>query len=256
MVTIGGSAAPRAMIKWFRDRGIEVGHAWGMTETSPIGTCGAPPAGWDEMSDEEQVDYIAKQGRVAVRRRAAHRRRRRQCPAARRRDARAGCRCRGPWVIKRYFKDERGRDRRRRHGSTPATSPRIHPDGTLQITDRSKDVIKSGGEWISSIELENAAVGCPGVAEAAAIGIAHPKWDERPLLVCVRVDGQRRLRGQDPRASRPPMSPNGGCPTRSSSSTSCRTPRPASSSKRTLREQFRDYRFADAEAMVGPRLDG
>ena len=72
-----------------------------------------------------------------------------------------------------------------------ATSRCIHPDGTMQITDRSKDVIKSGGEWISSIELENAAVGCPGVAEAAAIGIPHPKWDERPLLVCVvRVERQ------------------------------------------------------------------
>jgi fatty-acyl-CoA synthase len=65
----------------------------------------------------------------------------------------------------------------------------LHPDGTMQITDRAKDVIKSGGEWISSVELENAAVGCPGVAEAAAIGIAHPKWDERPLLLIVRKPG-------------------------------------------------------------------
>jgi fatty-acyl-CoA synthase len=65
----------------------------------------------------------------------------------------------------------------------------LHPDGVMQITDRSKDVIKSGGEWISSIELENAAVGCPGVAEAAAVGIAHPKWDERPLLLVVKKEG-------------------------------------------------------------------
>ena len=65
----------------------------------------------------------------------------------------------------------------------------IHPDGTMQITDRAKDVIKSGGEWISSVELENAAVGCPGVAEAAAIGVYHPKWDERPILLVVKKDG-------------------------------------------------------------------
>ena len=94
----------------------------------------------------------------------------------------------GPWVIKRYFKAERGRDRGWQWFDTGDVAA-LHPDGTLQITDRSKDVIKSGGEWISSIELENAAVGCPGVAEAAAIGIAHPKWDERPLLVCVKVEG-------------------------------------------------------------------
>ena len=76
----------------------------------------------------------------------------------------------------------------RRAGSTPATSM-LHTDGTMQITDRSKDVIKSGGEWISSVDLENAAVGCPGVAEAAAIGVYHPKWDERPLLIVVRKPG-------------------------------------------------------------------
>src|SRR3546814_8664363 len=69
----------------------------------------------------------------------------------------------------------------------------LHPDGTMQITDRSKDVIKSGGEWISSVELENVAVGCPGVAEAAAIGIAHPKCDERPLLVVVRAGGSEEI---------------------------------------------------------------
>jgi len=96
---------------------------------------------------------------------------------------------RGPWVVKTYFQDERG----------PACDPDgwfdtgdvaiLHPDGVMQITDRSKDVIKSGGEWISSIDLENAAVGCPGVAEAAAVGVYHPKWDERPLLLVVRREG-------------------------------------------------------------------
>ena len=111
-------------------------------------------------------------------------------------------------------------------------------------------MIKSGGEWISSIELENAAVGCPGVAEAAAIGVPHPKWDERPLLLSFAIR-EATVGDDEIRAFLAGQWPNGGCPTRSSSSTSCRTPRPASSARRTLRDQYRDYRFADAEAMVG-----
>ena len=96
--------------------------------------------------------------------------------------------CRGPWIIKRYFKADEDATEEGEWFDTGDVGT-LHPDGSLQITYRSKDVIKSGGEWISSIELENAAVGCPGIKEAAAIGIAHPKWDERPLLVCVKVEG-------------------------------------------------------------------
>jgi 3-(methylthio)propionyl---CoA ligase len=92
---------------------------------------------------------------------------------------------RGPWVIKRYFKAEADATDADQWFDTGDVSV-IHPDGTMQITDRVKDVIKSGGEWISSVELENAAVGCPGVAQAAAIGVYHPKWDERPLLLVVK----------------------------------------------------------------------
>ncbi len=188
VVTIGGSAAPRAMIQFFVDRGIRVGHAWGMTEMSPIGTVGAPPADWDLFSREQQIDYIARQGRVpfGVELRIVD-----DAGTALPRDGIASGRlqARGPWIIERYFRDESG----------PAADPDgwfdtgdvavLHPDGTMQITDRAKDVIKSGGEWISSIELENAAVGCPGVAEAAAVGVHHPKWDERPLLLVVRKPG-------------------------------------------------------------------
>ena len=95
---------------------------------------------------------------------------------------------RGPWVVKRYF--GAAADAVDAEGWFDTGDVAIlHPDGTMQITDRSKDVIKSGGEWISSVELENAAIGCPGVAEAAAIGIAHPRWDERPLLLVVRQSG-------------------------------------------------------------------
>jgi fatty-acyl-CoA synthase len=247
-VTIGGSAAPRAMIQWFRNKGIEVGHAWGMTETSPIGSLGAPPANWDAMSDAEQVAYITRQGRVPF---GVELRTVGEDGAELPRDGTSSgnLEVRGPWVIRRYFKEERdavGPDNWFDTGDVAA----LHPDGTLQITDRSKDVIKSGGEWISSIELENAAVGCPGVAEAAAIGISHPKWDERPLLVVVRAPGsdvcatriRDHLTGQVAKWWLPdaiefvdelPHTATGKL------------------SKRTLRSQFSDYRFADAEAMIG-----
>jgi fatty-acyl-CoA synthase len=186
-VTIGGSAAPRAMIEWLRARGIEVGHAWGMTETSPIGSIGAPPRGWDAMSDEEQVDYIARQGRVpfGVELRVVN-----EQGAELPRDgiSSGNLQIRGPWVIRRYFRHDADAVDGDNWFDTGDVAV-LHPDATMQITDRAKDVIKSGGEWISSIELENAAVGCDGVAEAAAIGIAHPKWDERPLLLVVRTPG-------------------------------------------------------------------
>jgi fatty-acyl-CoA synthase len=184
LVTIGGSAAPRAMIERLMRMGIRVGHAWGMTETSPIGTMGAPPHDWDDLSFDEQVDVVCKQGRVpfGVELRVVDDEGRVQP-----RDGRSSGRLqvRGPWVIKRYFKADADCAEADQWFDTGDVAV-LHADGTMQITDRSKDVIKSGGEWISSVELENAAVGCPGVAEAAAIGVYHPKWDERPLLLVVR----------------------------------------------------------------------
>jgi acyl-CoA synthetase (AMP-forming)/AMP-acid ligase II len=187
VVTIGGSAAPRAMIRFFMDRGIRVGHAWGMTEMSPIGTIGSPPAHWDEMGEEERLDYIARQGRVpfGVELRVVDDEGR-VLP----RDGKSSGRlqARGPWIVDTYFKEDAPAADAEGWFDTGDVAV-IHPDGVMQITDRAKDVIKSGGEWISSIELENAAVGCPGVAEAAAVGVAHPKWDERPLLLVVRKAG-------------------------------------------------------------------
>jgi fatty-acyl-CoA synthase len=187
LVTIGGSAAPRAMIERLMKMGIRVGHAWGMTETSPIGTMGAPPANWDALSFEQQVDVVSKQGRVpfGVELRVIN-----DGGEVCARDGHSSGRLqiRGPWVIKRYFRadtDAADTDQWFDTGDVAV----LHRDGTMQITDRSKDVIKSGGEWISSVELENAAVGCSGVAEAAAIGVVHPKWDERPLLLVVKKPG-------------------------------------------------------------------
>jgi fatty-acyl-CoA synthase len=247
-VTIGGSAAPRAMIRWLRARGVKVGHAWGMTETSPIGTCGAPPLGWDDMSDDDQVEYIARQGRVpfGVELRIVD-----DEGAVQPRDGKSSGRlqCRGPWVVKRYFRADDDATDDDQWFDTGGVAV-LHPDGTMQITDRSKDVIKSGGEWISSIELENAAVGCPGVAEAAAIGIPHPLWDERPLLCVVRGEGGDVTADEIIAHLRKHVAswwiPN-------AIEFVDELPHTATGkiSKRTLRDRFKDYRFAGVEEMAG-----
>ena len=187
VVTIGGSAAPRAMIARIMKMGARVNHAWGMTETSPIGTMGAPSPGWDDLTFDQQVDSMVMQGSVpfGVELRIVN-----DAGTVLPRDGKTSGRLqiRGPWVVKRYFKateDALTEDGWFDTGDVAV----LHPDGVMQITDRSKDVIKSGGEWISSVELENAAMGFPGVAEAAAIGLPHPKWDERPLLLVVKSPG-------------------------------------------------------------------
>ncbi len=187
IVTIGGTACPRMMIERLMKMGIRLNHAWGMTETSPIGTMGAPSAAWDDMSFDERVDETVRQGRVpfGVELRVIDKD---GNVAPRDGQTSGNLQIRGLWVVKRYFKMEEDAVDDEQWFDTGDVAV-LHPDGTMQITDRSKDVIKSGGEWISSVELENAAVGCPGVAQAAAIGIAHPKWDERPLLLIVRKPG-------------------------------------------------------------------
>ena len=189
LVTIGGSAAPRAMIERIMGMGIRVSHAWGMTETSPIGTMGARSPDWDDLGFDQQVDQVAMQGRVpfGVELRVVD-----EDGRVQPRDGASSGRLqvRGPWVIRRYFQAEADATEGDSWFDTGDVAV-LHPDGVMQITDRAKDVIKSGGEWISSVELENAAVGCPGVAEAAAIGVFHPRWDERPLLLVKRKPGSQ-----------------------------------------------------------------
>jgi fatty-acyl-CoA synthase len=186
---VGGAAMPRVMIERLMKAGVHVCHAWGMTETSPIGTCGADTADWDDLSFEQKLDVKVQQGRVpfGVEIRCVDLDDpTRELP---RDGTTAGAlQVRGPWVVKRYFKGEQDAVRADQWFDTGDVGI-IQPDGTLKLTDRTKDVIKSGGEWISSVELENAAMGHPGIAEAAAIGIPHPKWDERPLLVAKRAKG-------------------------------------------------------------------
>ena len=186
---IGGSACPPAMIRTLRDDyGVTVTHGWGMTEMSPIGTINNPKRKHAALDPEDQVALAAKQGRPlfgvdmkivdAAGRELPH-------------DGRAAGNLlvRGPWILGRYYRDEGG-DPLTADGWLPTGDVgTIDPDGYLGITDRSKDIIKSGGEWISSIELENIAMGHPAVAEAAVIGVPHPRWDERPLLIVVRRAG-------------------------------------------------------------------
>jgi acyl-CoA synthetase (AMP-forming)/AMP-acid ligase II len=159
-----------------------------MTETSPIGTMGALPINWDDMSLDEKVDLITMQGRppFGVELRIVDDEDR-DLP----RDGETSGRLqvRGPWVLNQYFQDDNGPCVDTDNWFDTGDVAIIHPNGVMQITDRAKDVIKSGGEWISSIELENAAMGCPGVSEAAAVGVPHPKWDERPILIVTRQAG-------------------------------------------------------------------
>ena len=197
---IGGSACPPAMIKAFReDFGVDVIHAWGMTELSPLGTISRLQLKHLSMPLDVQQRLLEKQGHVlyGVDMKIVD-------------DdgneiawdgtSYGNLWVRGPWVVKAYFKSE-GDDPLQYDPQGQGWFPTgdvatIDADGFMQITDRSKDVIKSGGEWISSIDLENLAIAHPAVANAAVIGIAHPKWDERPLLIVVKKPGAQLSRDE------------------------------------------------------------
>ncbi len=188
---VGGAAVPRSMIQAFRDaHGVEIRQGWGMTEMSPLGTCNSLKAGLEALSDDEKLDLATKAGRGIF-----------GCELRIVNDegevlpwdgiAYGALQVRGPWICSDYFKLEGSAGTHTDDGwFTTGDVATIDAQGYMAITDRTKDVIKSGGEWISSIELENTAMGHPAVAEAAVIGVAHPKWTERPLLVVVRAAGQ------------------------------------------------------------------
>jgi 3-(methylthio)propionyl---CoA ligase len=188
-VTIGGSACPPPMIEaWEKEHGARVIHAWGMTEMSPVGTTGVLLPKHEQLDEASRFAVKCKQGRpifgVDMRlvdddgRVLPH-------------DGKTSghLQVRGFWIAGSYYKRER--DEAHQDGwFYTGDIACIDPDGYMQITDRSKDVIKSGGEWVSSIDLENAAMCHPAVQHAAAIGVPHPKWQERPLLICVKAPGK------------------------------------------------------------------
>jgi fatty-acyl-CoA synthase len=189
-VVIGGSACPRAMTKTFQDvYGVEVIHAWGMTEMSPLGTVCTLKPEYAGLTGETRLDIQQKQGHTpfGIEMKIADDSDR-ELPWDGKTFGRL--KVRGPAVAKTYFKGEGGEILDADGFFDTGDVATIDRYGYMQITDRSKDVIKSGGEWISSIDIENLAVGHPKVAEAAVIGIRHPKWDERPLLVIVLKEDQ------------------------------------------------------------------
>jgi fatty-acyl-CoA synthase len=188
-IFIGGSACPEVIFKFFGERyGVDVIHGWGMTEMSPIGAAGTPTAATANLDPDAWWPVKLKQGRAPFMvdmkitddegTSLAH-------------DGKVFGRLkvRGPAVARSYFKGEGAGAFDEDGWFDTGDVATIDEYGFMLITDRAKDVIKSGGEWISSIELENVAMGCVGVQEAAAIGLPHPKWDERPLLLVVRKPG-------------------------------------------------------------------
>jgi 3-(methylthio)propionyl---CoA ligase len=189
-IVIGGSACPRAMTKAFQDDyGVQVVHAWGMTEMSPLGTACTLVPEYAGLTGDARLDIQQKQGRppFTVEMKITDDTGR-ELPWDGKTFGRL--KVRGPAVAKAYFKGDGGDILDEDGFFDTGDVATIDPHGYMQVTDRAKDVIKSGGEWISSIELENLAVGHPAVAEAAVIGVAHPKWGERPLLVVVTKPGQ------------------------------------------------------------------
>ncbi len=186
---VGGSACPPALMSAFDELGVTIIHAWGMTETSPLGTVSRPPAG---LPPERTWEYRILQGRFPASVRA-----RLMSDDGRElpwdNEAVGELEVSGPWVAAAYYRvaegeegSEKFHDGWLRTGDVGA----ITPDGFLRLTDRSKDIIKSGGEWISSVDLENQVMAHPAVAEAAVIGVPDEKWAERPLVAVVLAEGR------------------------------------------------------------------
>ena len=188
---VGGAAVPESMIREFKtEHDVDLVQGWGMTEMSPLGTANAPKVGMESMSDDERFALGTKAGRAIF-----------GCEIRIVNDegmelpwdgvAYGALQVRGPWICSDYFKLEgKGGSHTDDGWFDTGDVATIDPNGYMAITDRTKDVIKSGGEWISSIEIENTAMGHPGVAEAAVIGVPHPKWTERPLLIVIKAEGK------------------------------------------------------------------
>ena len=194
-VSVGGAACPRIIVERFREQhNCTVVQGWGMTETSPLGTIFSLKKGMEDYSDEQMTDLQCLQGcGVFGIEMCIVDENNEELPWDG--EAFGALKVRGPWVAKGYYglSDVQGDEEcpvDEKGWFNTGDVATINPDGYLQITDRTKDVIKSGGEWISSIEIENAAVNHEDIAEAAVIGRYHPRWTERPLLICVLQEGK------------------------------------------------------------------
>jgi fatty-acyl-CoA synthase len=196
-IICGGAAVPRAMAEEFEDiYGTTVTHGWGMTEMSPLGSTSAPKHGMHDQSRDDRLARVAKQGRPIY---GVQWEIRDDDGNVLPQDGEAFGELwvRGPWIARDYYKSEDAAESFDADGwFATGDVCTIDEEGYMQITDRSKDVIKSGGEWISSIDLENIAVGHPAVHEAAAIGVKHSRWDERPLLLVVTNEGAEVTRDE------------------------------------------------------------
>ena len=230
MITAGGAAVPRQLIERFRDElGVEMVQGWGMTETSPLCSLATPPR---QAGPDEEIEWRAKTGRIV--------------PGVEVRvcaddgtvlpndgESVGEFEVRGPWITGSYYGDpspDRFHDGWLRTGDIGSLDGR----GYMQISDRTKDVIKSGGEWISSVELENEVMAHPDVVEAAVIAVPDDRWSERPLVAVVLEEGSTPRRTTSSSSS-PPGSPGGGCPSAGPSSRRCPRRVWASSTRRSLR---------------------
>jgi fatty-acyl-CoA synthase len=190
-IVIGGSAAPPSMIRAYKERhGLDIVHAWGMTEMTPVGTLCNLPSTLTDAPTEEQFRYLAKQGTPApfVELRAITEEGEAPWDGV----TMGELEVRGPWVASQYYNGSGPDDRFTSDGwFKTGDIVTIDPSGCIELTDRAKDLVKSGGEWISSVALETALMGHPSVAEAAVVAVPHPKWDERPLAVVVLKPGAK-----------------------------------------------------------------
>ncbi len=186
----GGSAVPRSMIDWFyKERGVEIIQGWGMTETNPIASVSVLKPEMQDWDWDRRLDFLETAGipvpglRVKIVDDEGN-----ELPHDG--EAFGELLIQGPWIAAEYLRDSRSSETMVDGWLRTGDVCKITPEGYVRITDRAKDVIKSGGEWISSIDLENTLMAHPAVAEAAVVGIKHPKWQERPLAIVVKASGQ------------------------------------------------------------------
>jgi fatty-acyl-CoA synthase len=196
-IVCGGSAVPQSVIAGFRKQGIELVHAWGMTEMSPLGTLTRLKSSMGDLSEDEKLAILAKQGTIVptVECRIVDIDTGKELPW----DGVAfgELQVRGPYITSTYFHDPEAGEKFMDGWLRTADVATIDPEGYMQIVDRTKDLVKSGGEWISSVELENTLMAHPKVLEAAVVGLAHPLWQERPCAAVVLKQEHRETASPD-----------------------------------------------------------